>query len=87
MTLISSGCSATLNRLNKSATIQGELRAGINLPDQPVSCKTKEPHAKLVQGRDTRIILDEERAALERQHAWQDLCLKYNQDLKIKLQK
>lgn len=67
--------------------MQGELRAGIDLPEDPAVCFVKEKHAELTPGKQALVALDEERAALDRQHQWQDVCNEYRADFRKKMRK
>lgn len=39
--LIASGCASSVKRLTAAAETQGQVRAGVNLPDLPAECRQK----------------------------------------------
>jgi hypothetical protein len=39
--LIVSGCASNVKRLTAAAETQGQVRAGVNLPDLPAECRAK----------------------------------------------
>ncbi|KQV83218.1 hypothetical protein [Rhizobium sp. Root1220] len=83
MTLIVSSCNTT-ERLNKAATAQGKIQAGIALPAWPDDCQKLEPHASVEVGSELRSVLVRERNALDRQNARTGRCGAFYDDIKTK---
>jgi hypothetical protein len=84
MTLIVSSCSTT-ERLNKAATAQGKIQAGIALPAWPDDCRRTESHASVEVGSELRSVLVRERGALDRQNARTGRCSAFYTDVQAKL--
>jgi outer membrane murein-binding lipoprotein Lpp len=77
------GCTTTDGRV--ASLLRGETEAGVQLPDWPAACRAKEIHAALVKGEDLRVILQRERAALEKANKRLDTCAAYYDKLKALL--
>lgn len=69
LTMLMSTSCVTTSRLTASASTQGQLKAGIALPDYPDDLKQSEPHAEVASGAECRSVLARERSALDRQNA------------------
>jgi hypothetical protein len=82
LTLISS-CTST-ERLKKSATVQGQIAAGINLPEWPDDCDEQEAHAAISVSSELRSVLVRERQALDRQNARIGRCGGFYKDVKFR---
>lgn len=65
-TLTLSGCASSNQRLIETSVAKGVAQAQITLPELPADCRRKEPHAPLAVGREVRIVLKDERKALNR---------------------
>lgn len=61
-------------RLSSAVIKQGPARAEIVRPQCPAECTSKAGHAPLIAGREALTALNQERAALELQWTYQDLC-------------
>jgi hypothetical protein len=83
MTLIVSSCNTT-DRLNKAATTQGKIQAGIALPAWPDDCRKTEPHAPVEVGAELRSVLVRERSALDRQNSRTGRCGAFYDSVKSK---
>lgn len=83
MMLTCSSCSLT-DRLNGAAEIQGQVRAGVILPDWPADCRVEEAHAAVNVDAELRAVLKREQAALARQNARTGRCADFYDDLKTK---
>ncbi len=62
------------DRLDKAATTQGELQAGLNLPDLPPACRVMEPHAPVIVGGEAISGWKRERTATDRANARVGRC-------------
>lgn len=60
--------------IRKSATVIGQIRAGVNLPELPADCRVKEMHVVVRKGAVLQSIIVRERAQLNRQNARTDRC-------------
>lgn len=76
--------SCTTDRLNKAATTQGQIQAGIALPAWPDDCRKQEPHASVEVGSELRSVLVRERGALDRQNARTGRCAALYEEIKTK---
>nr|WP_081593561.1 hypothetical protein [Rhizobium mesoamericanum] len=76
--------SCTTDRLKKSATVQGKIAAGINLPAWPDDCRELEAHASVDVGSELRSVLVRERSALDRQNARTGRCAAFYDDVQNK---
>lgn len=81
--LTCSSCSLT-DRLNGAAETQGQVRAGVILPDWPADCRAQEAHAAVSVGAELRAVLKREQAALDRQNARTGRCADFYDDVKTK---
>lgn len=81
--LTSSGCANLDKRLVDAAVTQAVAEADVNLPQRPVECvnRAKEEHSDLKNGAEIRVLLRNERKALERQQARQDRCESFYDDV------
>jgi hypothetical protein len=80
LTLISS-CTST-ERLKKSAAVQGQIAAGVDLPEWPGDCDEQEAHAAISVGTELRSVLVRERQALDRQNARTGRCGTFYRNVK-----
>jgi hypothetical protein len=70
--------------LNAAATTQGQIKAGVVLPDWPDDCKRTESHASLEVGSELRSVIVRERGALDRQNARTGRCAAFYGDVQTK---
>lgn len=78
LTLTLSGCSATTDQRVIDAAVSRAVAEIDYLPAvMPDDCKRAEPHAPLVVGRDKTVLLDAERAALNRANASKIRCAQH----------
>lgn len=80
MTLLSS-C-GTNARLKAAATTQGQIRAGIHLPDYPADCRKQEPQVPSGAGADAVSVIVGGRSALRRANARVTRCAAFYDDVK-----
>lgn len=73
-------CSTT-ERLNKAATTQGNIQAGVNLPPLVADCRKQEPHYAINEGDEARSVIIGERRALGRANARVTRCASFYNDV------
>lgn len=82
-TLISSGC-ASNQRLIDASVARGVAQAQPILPQLPADCRKREPHAPLIAGAEVRLVLKDERKALDRANDRVIRCANFYDDAKSK---
>lgn len=68
-----------------AAKLQGQIAAGVTMPEWPEECRRQEAHADLKRGVDIRVILKRERMALERQNVRAEVCARFYDELRVRL--